>query len=723
MKCEEGWYMPQQVVESAGEPNLSWTNLARQGAREGALAWMAYWAVESFLLHILPRLTETASGYMPPSAAFTATLLILYTVVGLISGAFWGIALAFIPLPGGAGGHATTTTLRLRSGLALALSAVVISNLWKKLPSGLPAWYFWLFFAPVGLTLLIALFFPARVGHLRMLASPWLVCVTLIVLPSIFVRSHPRPSLVSGAVALLPYLAAALLLAAASVLAPRRVVLATLTVCALLLGACFLLRQHPRRLSGRASVTPPADKPNVILIVLDTVRADHLSLYGYERDTTPNLRKLAAQSTVFTNAISAGDMSLSSHASIFTGLYPSWHQAHFNAPSAASGAPWGQALDSRYPTLAEMLSAKGFDTAAIVANYLYLGAGFGLDRGFAYHDSAAPTVFLQTTSNFLLRERIRNLFSSFEKPWETDVVFRRAEDINIAALQALDEEKNQGRKFFYFLNYMDAHWPYLPPDRFATLYPGSDPHIRTGRYDEIEHEVLTRKHPLSQRERDDLVSQYDGSIAYMDWSLGEFLNQLKQRGLYDNTLLIITSDHGEAFGEKDLVGHALSVYQAMVHVPLLIKYPGQNAPAVSSDTVSLTDLVPTILAVLGYSSPKMIQGKNLRSASAERSSEVLSETFVHPLMSTWTPRFQRSAQALFSGTLKFIQSSNGDKELYDLSADPNEDLNLVARQPTDLFSQTLVHYLSAAAVESRRQKQDQVGSGTIEKLKSLGYIQ
>ncbi len=143
---------------------------------------------------------------------------------------------------------------------------------------------------------------------------------------------------------------------------------------------------------------PFPDKPNVILITLDTVRADHLSLYGYQRDTTPNLRRLARQATVYTHAISPGDMTLSSHASMFTGLYPSWHKAHFDP-----GYYLGRPLDTRYPTLAEILSSKGFDTAGVVANYLYLAPGFGLDRGFAYHDSSAPVVFLGSARPFLLR--------------------------------------------------------------------------------------------------------------------------------------------------------------------------------------------------------------------------------------------------------------------------------------------------------------------------------
>ncbi|HUJ20218.1 MAG TPA: sulfatase, partial [Bryobacteraceae bacterium] len=474
--------------------------------------------------------------------------------------------------------------------------------------------------------------------------------------------------------------------------------------------------QEPRLASQPRATPPPHTTPNIILITLDTVRADHTSLYGYERDTTPNLRRLAAQSTVYTHAISPGDMTLSSHASIFTGLYPSWHRAHFE-----QGYNWGRPLDTRHLTLADILSGKGFDTAAMVANYLYLAPGFGLDRGFAYHDSSGPSVFLGKTPRFLLRERVRNFLIRFEKPWEFDAMFRRAEEINRSALAFLEKEKSQGRKFFCFLNYMDAHTPYLPPGRYATLYPGYDPGIDTNRYNDLEEKVLTLRRPISGHERRHLVSQYDGGIAYMDWALGELVKELKQRGLYDNTLLIVTSDHGEAFGEKAMMGHALSVYQDMVRVPLLIKYPGESAPELADETVSLTDLMPTILSVLGYQAPENLQGRSLWKTAPD--SEVISESFVHPLLSTRTPRFQRSQQAIFSGSLKFIRSSNGERELYDLSRDPNEEHNLFTCRPTDGFELKLVQYLKAAAVDNRRQPQAHTTTENIEKLKSLGYVQ
>ncbi len=689
---------------------MTWKKLARQGAVEGLLAWMVYWSVESFLLHILPWLSEPSYLYMPPDAAFTAMLLGVYAVVGLVTGALAGIALSAFP----------NADFRLRPAVTLILCMAAMASVLPHMPRGLPAWYVCLLFLPVGASLLISLFSSVWARRSRLLANPWMACTVLLALPMVFARANPKPALMAGTVSLLPFVAVALVLAALTAARSlSREAIPIVSISALLLAACFLLHQEPHRTGLRAAVAPSADQPNIILITMDTVRADHLSLYGYERDTTPHLRELARQATVYTHAISPGDMTLSSHASIFTGVYPSWHKAHFDP-----AYEWGRPLDSHYPTLAEILSNKGFDTAGIISNYLYLAPGFGLDRGFAYHDSAGPAVFLGATKSFLLRERVRNFLTGFYKRWQFDAVFRRAEEINAAALAVMDREKSQGRKFFAFLNYMDAHWPYLPPDRFATLYPGYDPRLKTDHYDEMEREVLTLRRPISERERQHLLSQYDGGIAYMDWSLGRLVDQLKQRGLYDNTLLIVTSDHGEAFGERAMVGHALSVYQNMVHVPLLIKYPRQNSPATVDDSVSLADLMPTILSVLGYPAPKNLQGRSLWKTDSAAGNEPISETFVHPLISTWTPRFLRSEQAIFSGSLKFIQSSRGDRELYDLARDPNEEHNLFAGQPVERLELKLVQYLKAAAADNRRQgAAAKAGSESIEKLKSLGYVQ
>ena len=678
------------------------TNLVRSAAIQGLLCMMVYWVAETFFLYILPWLREPGYQYTPMHTGFTAIVLAFYTAGGLIAGAAVGAVVS----KRAANDPETTTGLIITVLLCIAMTI----GLAQRVTAGLPLWYSASIFFPAGLSLVLSLSSRVWSRRLAFLSTPWIAIIFLLAPPFIFDVPDPKPTLLYGTLLFAPFAAVAILLSFLMPLRALRVrdVFGITSLTALMLAACFLLHQAPRS-APHSSAMLPANTPNVILITLDTVRADHLSLFGYERDTAPNLKRFAQEATLYTNAIAPGNMTLSSHASIFTGLYPSWHQAHFE-----NGYDQARPLDSKYPVLAEMLSNKGFDTLGVVSNYLFLAHSFGLDRGFTYHDSAGPPLML--TKSYLLRNAVRNFLALFLDPWQYDAIFRRAEDINDAALAVLDKE--QRHKFFLFLNYMDAHGPYLPPGRFGTLYPGRDRRMNARHYPAMERRVLSGKRPISDMERRHLISQYDGGIAYMDSCLGTFFDQLKQRGLYDNTLLIITSDHGEAFGERDIIGHGLSVYQDEVHVPLIVKYPNSTAKEVIANPVSLIDLLPTIFDVLGYEPPKGIQGHSLRG----RAHDLISESFMHPFISKWNPKYLQAEQAIVSGSMKFIESSSGAKELYDLSQDPNELHNLLPAGPGPALETKLLEFMQAAAHGTKFQL-PQVGSKTLENLKSLGYLQ
>ncbi len=677
-------------------------NLVRCGAIQGLLAMIAYWVVESFFLYILPWIREPGYQYTSMHTGFTAFVLAFYIVAGTLGGIIVGASVKrFSARPRMIGVILTTL-----------LSISLTIGLYFRVNPALPSWYLPSIYFPVGFSILLSVFSETWSKRLAFLTTPWTAAIFLLAPPFIFDVPDPKPTLLLGTLSFLPYVAGALLLSFSIPLDRLRArsILSLASVSALMVAACLLLHESPRRSSPGSTKMLAANTPNVILITLDTVRADHLSLYGYERDTTPNLKRLAQEATVYTNAIAPGNMTLSSHASIFTSLYPSWHQAHFEKDHDQA-----QPLDSKYPVLAQILADKGFDTIGVVSNYLYLSHGFGLDRGFTYHDSSGPPLML--TKSYVLRNAVRNLLALFLQPWQYDSIFRRAQDINDSALAFLDKENP--RKFFLFLNYMDAHGPYLPPARFATLFPGRDSRMIARHYPNMERQVLSEKRPISDRERRHLISQYDGGIAYMDSSIGTFLDQLKRRGLYDNTLLIITSDHGETFGERSMIGHGLSVYQDQVHVPLIIKYPHSTSKEVIGDPVSLVDLMPTILDVLGYGVPKNIQGHSLLTRTPH---DAVSESFPHPFASRWNPKYLQAEQAIFSGSMKFIESSTGEKELYNFSQDPNELHNLLPAGPGPALETKLTDFMQAAARGNKFQP-PQVGSKTLENLKSLGYLQ
>lgn len=690
-------------MHGAGAPKV---NLVRSGAIQGLLAWIAYWLIESFFLHVLPWLKAPSYQYMPSHAGFTAVLLGIYSIAGLLTGAAAGVLVAL------------WSARRPQDSDLLKMTAVLVSvvlcfrvsrSVFRELPPELPRWYAELVFLPIGLSFLVSLFSPVWLKRLAFLTSPWTAVTFLLAPPFLLDGSEGSVPLSHATISLLLCAGVAILI---SFLIPlwsprRRTMIPVALLSALMLAVCFPLHRTPRLSPPRSSAVLSADTPNVILITLDTVRADHLSLYGYARNTTPNLNRLAHDAVVYTNAVSTGNMTLSSHASMFTGLYPSWHQAHLEGDHA-------QPLDPKCRTLAEILSSKGFDTVGIVSNYFFLSYGFGLDRGFAYHDSAPRVPMLGGTREYLMRDAIRKFFAEYGNLARLMETFRKAEEINGAAFAALDREASRGKKFFLFLNYMDAHWPYLPPEDFATLYPGRDSRVR---YSTAETEVLRRQQPLPDWEREALISQYDGSIAYLDWSLGKLFDQLKQRGLYDNTLLIIAADHGEAFGDKAILGHGLDVYQDEIHVPLIIKYPHSARKAVVSDPVSLVDLMPTTLDALGYEIPRGIQGGSLLRQTPGAVRDLISEGFTSSSSTAFNKRFQGTQHAIFSGPVKFIEWSTGKRELYDISRDPNELHNLLPAETESGFEWKLTEFLKAAA---QRQQQ---GSKTSQNLRSLGYLQ
>jgi arylsulfatase A-like enzyme len=210
----------------------------------------------------------------------------------------------------------------------------------------------------------------------------------------------------------------------------------------------------------------------------------------------------------------------------------------------------------------------------------------------------------------------------------------------------------------------------------------------------MEGDVLSGKRSVTDRERKHYVSQYDGGIAYMDFCLGEFLRQLKERGLYENTLIIITGDHGEAFGERAVVGHGRSVYQDEIRVPLIVKYPHARAKKVVEEPVSLVDLMPTILNVSGYSVPNGAQGRSLLRRGTGR--QLIGEGFILPGTARRAPRFRETQEAIFSGTMKLIRWSGGREELYDLSKDPDELHDLMPSPPAAAMELTLAEYLRSA---------------------------
>jgi arylsulfatase A-like enzyme len=707
-----------------------------QTAIQGAMVWAIYAAVECWFLAIMPWLLKPYYDYIPLHWGFTILLSGLYTAIGLMMGGVSAFALYGWSSKNDNSKKpelAIITKSFATFGLIFAFDInLVVQWPFSKVSDILPSF-------SISLVLIIALALGvwSRVWYerLRFVTNPLTTSLLIFGLPwvtSVLLPDQPR---VIKALSLLAYLALVFLVSffIVRVLRARslsrseeskpipsiRVLFVQASAVLLLLGISFFLRQEPHY--GDQNLKPLTQNPgspNVILITMDTVRADHLPFYGYQRDTTPNLRKVLEEGVLYSHAIAPGDMTLSTHASIFTGLYATRHSAHVYSPPSIGGRP----LADKFRTVAEILAEKGYSTLGIVANYGWLSHHFGLDQGFQYYDARSPVPFLGNAPIHSLRWGIRNVFTRFASPSDFDQRSRRAEDINKEVFIHLDKLKERDRPFFLFLNYMDAHNPYIPPAPFDVIYPGKDKTFTLAQYYKILGEVLSLKRQVTEKEYRHLISQYDGAIAYIDFHLGKLIARLKKLGLYENCLLIITSDHGEAFGRRDLFNHGVSVYQDAVHVPLIIKYPKNSPHTVINDTVSLCDLMPTILDIMGYEIPQGIDGRSFLRQNHSDPREVVSESFPDTDHCKWHPRLQRTQRAMFSGTLKFIESTSGKRELYDLLKDPNEkvDLYKMDDDTSRELEAKLNHWLNEAKKGSGSSLP--VNKEAIEQLKSLGYV-
>jgi arylsulfatase A-like enzyme len=589
------------------------------------------------------------------------------------------------------------------------------------------------FSVPLCLTLLVSQVASCfrRIGRLDFLTNPWTTSSLLVGVLWMLKSFFPtEPSLFRKAAWAMLFAGAVLLVTwgmrkAGARLAPSPVTAGgTFSRLALAAAAAFavsLFGNQPNvQAKPRMDTAPPrGNPPNIVWIVMDTVRADHLSVYGYHRKTTANLEKLRGEATLFANAVSPSDFTLSSHGSMFTGLYPSRHGAHFTPES-----PDGRPLAAQRRTLAEILSEKGYFTIAVAANQGYLAADFGMNQGFGVYRVWAALPLLGPLFPYCLRSATRPLLQYVLPTTELQTFLRDAEGINETAFEFLHETSGKQGRFFLFLNYMDAHFPRNPPKSITALYPGIDETFSWNDFFRLEAGVLRLRRTLTERERVHLTSQYDAAIHYLDLQLGRLFAELKRLGLYDDCLLIVTSDHGEAFGEKNLFEHGVSVYQNQVHVPLIVKYPRARGSTVVADFVSVADLMPTILDLLGYETPPGLDGRSLLRPDQQRGRAIISESHSFGRYRSMYPRLRRVERAVFLGPKKLITSTSGKQEFYDVAEDPEESRNLFtsgngeAREQKEMLDAWISLIAPAKKTAPAKQRRE-----TIERLRSLGYIQ
>ena len=420
----------------------------------------------------------------------------------------------------------------------------------------------------------------------------------------------------------------------------RMIILVLLVIAGLgllLLSRCGIFSKKPR---------------NVILISIDTCRADHLSCYGYPSKTTPNIDAIAAEGILFEKVVAPAPITLPSHASMLTGTIPVYHGVHDNMDYR---------LAESNITLAEILKEAGFATGGIVSA-LVLDSKFGIGQGFD------------------------NFNDRFESTMESNAVEqRRGDETTRFAINWLDENKDE--RFFYFLHYYDPHIEYQPPEPFASQYA----------------------HNL-----------YAGEIAYTDHCIGQILAKLKELDLYDSTLVIITSDHGEMLGEHGENTHAYFIYESAIKVPLVFKVPGRNKPVRIKQLAGLIDIVPTVCSLLDIDPPAAVAGVDLSTCfdggklSADRG------LYCESLQAT--KYNANSLLGLVTGRFKYIKTTR--PELYDLADDPAESNNLIDRQPdrARILKDRLAQIIQRSVRGNSDDSKVDLDGETRHRLESLGYV-
>jgi arylsulfatase A-like enzyme len=408
--------------------------------------------------------------------------------------------------------------------------------------------------------------------------------------------------------------------------------------------------------------------PNIILIVIDALRADHLSCYGYSRPTSPNLDRLAKEGVMFENAFAASSWSLPSHASLFTGRYPYEHTAGWTRPKAL--------LNGHHLTLAEALRSQGYRTAAFSANVFWVTREQGLARGFIHFED-----YFHSIADMVLRTLYGRVIEKYllqTLGFEDIPARKRASDVNRSVLHWLDRDDE--KPFFVFLNYMDTHDPYLPPQPYYNKFskfknPSGILNWRVGR----NNPQMTPQQLQSE------IDAYDASIAYVDDHIGQLLAELQSRGLGQNTLVVITSDHGEALGNHDLFLHGNSLYLEEIHVPLIFRLTRQLPAGVQIvQPVTNAALPVTVMNLIGASDQTPFPGISLTqlweaSETHRNWPEPLSEVEQVPWAPQTSPAYNASMKSLVNSQWHYIIHDTAGTELYNWKSDPWELYNLAER--------------------------------------------
>ena len=488
--------------------------------------------------------------------------------------------------------------------------------------------------------------------------------------------------------------------------------------------------QAPRRSAPHTSHS----RPNVLLIVLDTIRPDYMSCYNSSVKSTPFLGKWAQESIVFDKAFSNGMWTVPSHASMFTGLSLREHGMNGREKSR-------QKLDKKFPTLAELLNKNGYATASF-SNNPWISRESGLARGF---DTCQIIYHLRRLGRSSLEYLGEKYGISPFLPW-----FKKDTGSAITShlvAQWLDAQARDDAPFFLFINYMEGHLPYLVPKKYRSLYMNNEQVRRSYELRIKAHgrlvSVLAERFNMEESDffemsdREILKLQYKAAVRYLDDRVRELISMLKQRGILDNTLVIITSDHGEYLDTHGQWAHYLQLYDEVTNVVLMIHLPGTSRQKRVATPVLLSDLYQTVLkAALGRADAKT--GSEVYDLIAMAAGDKTPRTVISEYAGASAKVTERTRRrnnpvtihrtqaqtAAQDGRFKYIVSADGLRELYDLENDPGELHNLFGSRHTeqDRLADYVEQWLSSVPSYQPSTDEDMLDSQTIKVLQGLGYL-
>lgn len=421
------------------------------------------------------------------------------------------------------------------------------------------------------------------------------------------------------------------------------------------------------------------DQPrlNLMLVIIDTLRADHLGAWGYERDITPTLDSLAGEGTAWLQAQAQSSWTLPSVASIMSGLTPREHGA-----GAFRGEMYG--LDSSIPTLQRILHSRGYSTCGIF-NVIFLSEDFGFHRGFDHFDCRGVTGNRGT---------------------------RRADATVDAAIRWL-EERDEGTPFLAVVHFYDPHIPYDPPPPFDTLF--ADPLLGDLRSGDLQMDTMQAVNmgsgEISAAGLNGMVDLYDGEIAFTDLQIARLMAFMRESGIGESTVVVVLGDHGEEFMEHSGIEHGRTLYQEVVRVPLIMCGPGVPSGGIVHVPAAQTDVLPTVLSLLGEEAPEGLSGADLLGGEAALLGRSIPASNL-----LWSGVQQASVRR---DGLKIIwYAESGDHELYDLSIDPLEQSPLGTIDSSMVMSAEY-YWATPPVADAPKVSFDEAESN---QLRDLGYI-